>query len=233
MTFRPVPFLLHSTSRHGLLVFWKSSRITTKSNCVSVHPRERETRSVDESGGPPGRQVALCPGRTQAGAAGLVRVRPRKLSCHWPERRGRQPIRSASVSTLLGWRRPRKFEMADGLLAAGELGPEAMGPGPERTGWAAEEAGECPPGRPGEPPAARGLRRPGRRGPGGGGGCASPRRQSREASRATPVLPAPSDPGVLGSGGRWTRRGVPAPGVRPQGLPGLVVPLRLRGQRRW
>ncbi|XP_006908796.1 SHC SH2 domain-binding protein 1 [Pteropus alecto] len=31
--------------------------------------------------------------------------------------------------------------MADGLLAAGELGSEAMGPGPERTGWAAEEKG--------------------------------------------------------------------------------------------
>lgn len=143
------------------------------------------------------------PGADAGWLAGLVRVRPRKLCCHWPERRGRHPIRSASVSTFLGWRRPRKFEMADGLLAAGELGSEAMGPGPERTGWAAEEKGECPPGRPGEPPAARG--------PGGGGGCASPRRQSREASWATPVLSAPSDLGVLGSGGRWTGPGILAP----------------------
>lgn len=86
---------------------------------------------------------------------------------------------------VTGLGRPRKFEMADGLLAAGELGSEAMGPEPERTGWAAEEKGECPPGR-------------------GGGSCASPRRQSREASWATPVLPAPSDRGALGSAGRWT-----------------------------
>lgn len=110
---------------------------------------------------------------------------------------------------VTGLGRPRKFEMADGLLAAGELGSEAMGPEPERTGWAAEEKGECPPGQPGEPPAARGPRPPGRR---GGGSCASPRRQSREASCATPVLPAPSDPGALGSA--LDRAGVPALGVR-------------------
>lgn len=65
----------------------------------------------------------------------------RKPSFNWPKSLGplsNQKRLRHSVTGLGG--SPRKFEMADGLLAAGGLGSQAMVPQPERTGWAVEES---------------------------------------------------------------------------------------------
>ncbi|XP_058387026.1 SHC SH2 domain-binding protein 1-like [Diceros bicornis minor] len=76
-----------------------------------------------------------CRGRGPCG------YRQRKPPFHWPQSLAHSPITSAGVITSRLGSRPRKFEMADAALAGGWLGSEAVAPvpGPERTGWAAEE----------------------------------------------------------------------------------------------
>lgn len=229
MTFGPVPFPLHCSSRHGLLVFWKSSQITTQFNCLGAFQgtRDREPGRERRSARPAGGARALCPGWTQAGAVGLVRVRPRKLSCHWPERRGRQPIRSASVSTLLGWGARGNLKWLTGCWRLASWGPRRWGrsrsarAGPPKRKVSARRAG----------PGSR-LRR-GAWGLPDAGVAAAARvpdvRVGRHPGRLpfSPPRPTAAPWGLQGVGpGRSSRTGC------PHGLPGLEVPLRLRGQRR-
>lgn len=147
----------------------------------------------------------------------------------------RLPIRSVCVTRHWAARRPPEFEMADGWLAAGGLGPEAMGPEAERTGWAAEEEpapverGEYPPRWPRGACEARGSAafRPRLARAAAAARARAPVRTWAAAARAraSPLLPAQPGRGGLGTGGSWTGLGMPSlPGCL-DGLPGRGAPL--------
>lgn len=70
----------------------------------------------------------------------MRKLGPRKLSFNWSKSLGPLSNQKRLLLRITGpGGRPRKFEMADGLLAGGGLGSEAMARDHERIGWAAEE----------------------------------------------------------------------------------------------